>query len=459
MTILDGAWRVSLVPREKLKPRLSMRWPVRGAAQQRAASPLSESAAPAAASASTATSAINTARSAAASDLTPLRMTIVGALLIAVGPISMTLYTPALTLLTQMFATSEEAIRTTITVYLFAFASAQLICGPLSDRYGRRPVVLFCLGLYVVGSLIGGAANSVLALDVSRIVQGVGACGGMALSRVMVVDRFSGPPAARIISLMSLMLSIAPAAAPVIGGALITVLSWRWLFALMALYGAVILVLVWRFPETNARRDPGAIRPASLVLNYATLLTSRAFLSQVVLTAFSVGGFYTAQTLSPFILMGRLGLSSTTFGVVTASLMVAYLFGALATNRLMRWLSVKRLVVVGALIVLTASLALGVGLRFQLGVAEVVVPLCLWLFGMAFIMPGVTTSALALFPKNAGSASALMGSLQMAMGFVGSATASAFANAVTAMAIVPPMLGALAAVAYLTANRRQLRSA
>jgi len=179
----------------------------------------------------------------------------------------------------------------------------------------------------------------------------------------------------------------------------------------------------------------------------------------MTLTAFAVGGFYTAQTLSPFILMGRLGLSSTTFGVVTASLMVSYLFGSLATNRLLRWISVKRLVVVGASIVLVASLALGVGLHFRLGVAEVVVPLCLWLFGMAFIMPGVTTGALSLFPKNAGSASALMGSLQMAMGFVGSATASLFGNAVTAMAIVPPALGALAAIAYLLANRRQLRSA
>jgi len=451
MSIVDGAWRVTLAPRAKPKSRLSLRWPARGAVQQRLVS------AKARFRAEPATAAVTSGANAA--DLTPLRMTIVGALLIAVGPISMTLYTPALTLLTQVFAASESAIRTTITVYLLAFASAQLICGPLSDRYGRRPIVMSCLGLYVIGSLIGAFAGTVWALNAARIVQGIGACGGMALSRVMVVDRFSGPPATRIISLMSLMLSIAPAAAPVLGGALITVMSWRWLFVLMALYGTTLLVLVWRFPETNARLDPGATRPASLVMNYATLLTSRAFLSQIVLTAFAVGGFYTAQTLSPFILMGRLGLSSTTFGIVTASLMVAYLLGSLATNALLRRISVKHLVVVGALIVLAGSLALGVGLFFRLGVAEVVLPLCLWLFGMAFIMPGVTTSALSLFPKNAGSASALMGSLQMAMGFVGSAVASAFGNAVTAMAIVPPIFGALAAIAYLAANRRQLRSA
>ena len=272
-------------------------------------------------------------------ELTPLRMTLVGAMLIAVGPISMTLYTPALTLLAHLFATTEDAIRTTITVYLFGFALAQLICGPLSDRFGRRPVVLVCLVLYVVGAAVCAGAGSVTMLYLGRVVQGIGACGGMALSRVMVVDRFSGPPAARIISLMSLILSVAPAAAPMLGGTLITIASWRVLFVLMALYGAGLFLLVWRFPETNARRDPLAIRPRALLGNYRMLLTSRAFIGQVVLTAFAVGGFYTAQTLTPFILMGRLGVSSTMFRRSDRSLMVAYLVGALATNRLLRfWL-------------------------------------------------------------------------------------------------------------------------
>ena len=234
-----------------------------------------------------------------AGELTPLRMTLVGAMLIAVGPISMTLYTPALTLLAHLFATTEDAIRTTITVYLFGFALAQLLCGPLSDRFGRRPVVLVCLVLYVVGATVCAGAGSVTMLYLGRLVQGIGACGGMALSRVMVVDRFSGPPAARIISLMSLILSIAPAAAPVLGGTLITIVSWRVLFVMMALYGAGLWLLVWRLPETNARRDPLAIRPRALLGNYRMLLTSRAFLGQIVLTAFAVGGFYTAQTLTP----------------------------------------------------------------------------------------------------------------------------------------------------------------
>jgi MFS transporter, DHA1 family, multidrug resistance protein len=388
-------------------------------------------------------------------ELTPLRMTLVGAMLIAVGPISMTLYTPALTLLAHLFATTEDAIRTTITVYLFGFALAQLLCGPLSDRFGRRPVVLVCLVLYVVGAAVCAGAGSVTMLYLGRMVQGIGACGGMALSRVMVVDRFSGPPAARIISLMSLILSIAPAAAPVLGGTLITIVSWRVLFVMMALYGAGLWLLVWRLPETNARRDPLAIRPRALLGNYRMLLTSRAFLGQIVLTAFAVGGFYTAQTLTPFILMGRLGVSSTMFGFLTAALMVSYLAGALATNRLLRFVAPHRLVVLGANFVMLAALALAACLRVQIGIAEVIAPLCLWLFGLAFVMPGVTTAALGLFPRNAGSASALMGSLQMAMGFIGAALCGLSANSTAAMALVPPILGFVGAVAYLALNRRR----
>jgi DHA1 family bicyclomycin/chloramphenicol resistance-like MFS transporter len=400
-------------------------------------------------------SALIAAQPLAAGELTPLRMTLVGAMLIAVGPISMALYTPALTLLAHVFATSEDAIRTTITVYLFGFALAQLICGPLSDRFGRRPVVLVCLVLYVVGAAVCAGAASVGMLCLGRLVQGIGACGGMALSRVMVVDRFSGPPAARIISLMSLILSVAPAVAPVFGGTLITIASWRLLFVLMALYGAGLFLLVWRFPETNTRRDPLAIRPRALLGNYRMLLTSRAFIGQVVLTAFAVGGFYTAQTLTPFILMGRLGVSSTSFGVLTASLMVAYLVGALATNRLLRFLAPHRLVVLGASFVMIAALTLAVGLRFGVGIAEVIGPMCLWLFGLAFVMPGVTTAALGLFPRNAGSASALMGSLQMAMGFVGIAICGLSSNSTAALALVPPVFGLIGGAAYLALNRKR----
>jgi DHA1 family bicyclomycin/chloramphenicol resistance-like MFS transporter len=390
--------------------------------------------------------------------LTPLRMTLVGALLIAVGPLSISLYTPAMTMLIEALHTSEGAVRATITIYLFGFATSQLLCGPLSDRLGRRPVLLVCLALYVIGSGLCAGANSIGMLIGGRLVQGMSACGGVALSRVMVVDRFAGNGAARIISLMSLILSVAPAAAPILGGALITVTTWRVLFAILAVYGAVLLALVWWFPETNLHRDARATRLRSIVVNYATLLTSRGFISQVVLTALSIGGFYASQTLTPFVLMGKLGLSSPVFGCVTATLMVSYLIGSLATNRLLRYVTMTRLVLSGALMVLAAAIALTLSVTLLgIGIIQIIAPMCLWMLGFAFIMPGVTTAALALFPRNAGSASALMGSLQMGMGFAGTALCSLFADATQAIAIVPPAMGGLAVLAYLAANWRAIR--
>ncbi|MGE0260283.1 MAG: Bcr/CflA family drug resistance efflux transporter, partial [Alphaproteobacteria bacterium] len=156
-----------------------------------------------------------------------------------------------------------------------------------------------------------------------------------------------------------------------------------------------------------------------------------------------------------FILMGRLGLSSTAFGILMASLMLAYLIGALATNRLLRFMPPSRLVVLGAVCVMAAAVALAVGLRIGVGIVEVIGPLCLWLFGLAFVMPGVTTAALGLFPRNAGSASALMGSLQMAMGFAGAALCGLSASSAEALALVPPAMGLVAGAAYLAMNRRR----
>jgi DHA1 family bicyclomycin/chloramphenicol resistance-like MFS transporter len=299
----------------------------------------------------------------------------------------------------------------------------------------------------------------VAALLGGRLVQGVGACGGVALSRVMVIDRFAGNGAARIISLMSLILSIAPAAAPIIGGSLIIVTSWRVLFVILASYGALLLFLVWSFPETNSRRDATATKLRSLAVNYTMLLTSRDFMGQVVLTSLAVGGFYATQTLAPFVLMGKLGLSSPLFGLTTASLMLSYLIGSLATNRLLRVCTMARLVLAGALMVLVAAIALALSLRLLgTGIVQIIAPMCLWMLGFAFIMPGVTTTALGLFPRNAGSASALMGAMQMGMGFVGATLCSLFANAEQAFATVPPVMGVLGVTAYLAANWRRLRA-
>jgi DHA1 family bicyclomycin/chloramphenicol resistance-like MFS transporter len=391
---------------------------------------------------------------AAPTAISPGRMAVIGAVLIALGPISMNIYTPALTRLAAELATTDAVIKASVSAYLFGFALAQLICGPLSDRFGRRPVLLGCLCLYLVGTALGGAAQTGSLLLAARLVQGIGACASVALSRVMVTDQFDGDRAARIISLMSMILSLAPAAAPLLGGALVTQASWRFLFLAMAGYGLALLVLVWHLPETHRARDPHAIRPRRVLANYVYLMTSPPYLADVLLSALMIGGYYTITAVAPFVLMGRLGLTPTRFGAVSACYMGAYFAGSLVTNRLLLRTSAARLIRFGLALVAGGAALLSLDLLVQgASVIGVVGATCVWVFGMALIVPGLTMSALRRFPKMAGSAAAAMGCLQMATGFAGSALVTLFSDSVLAMALVPPAMAFIGVAAYLTGTR------
>jgi len=387
--------------------------------------------------------------------ISPGRMAVVGAFLIALGPISMNLYTPALTRLAVELATTDAVIKASVSAYLFGFALAQLVCGPLSDRFGRRPVLIGCLCLYLVGAALGAAAQTGAVLLGARLVQGIGACASVALSRVMVTDQFEGDRAARIISLMSMILSLAPAAAPLLGGALVAHASWRLVFLAMAGYALALLVVAWQLPETHRAPDPHAIRPRRVLANYSFLMTSPPFLGDVLLSALMVGGYYTVAAVAPFVLMGRIGLSPTQFGALSGCYMGAYFAGALTTNRLLRYVSAARLIRLGLVLVAGGASALSLDLLLQGATTlGVVVSTCVWVFGMAFIVPGLTMSALRRFPKMAGAASAAMGFLQMAAGFAGSALVTVFPDNVLAMAVVPPALALLGIAAYLIGSRR-----
>lgn len=382
--------------------------------------------------------------------MTEMRTAVIGSLIIVLGPLSMSLYTPAMPELVQAFGTTASTMKLTLSVYFAGFAVAQLICGPLSDAYGRRPAALVFFTIYVAGSLIAAIAPSVTWLIIGRALQGVGVAAGPAISRAIVRDQFTGQTSARILNLIGTMLGIGPAIAPTLGGAILVTLGWQPIFYIMVLYGlgALGLILI-AVPETNARPDPAQARPERILRNYGQLLRDPGFMRASLMIGFSVGGIYALGAILPFVLIDRVGLSPTQFGLAMLCQTGSFVLGTLIAGRAMKWLDANRLIPIGLAIVLGAGAGMA-GLPWLLppSFLTVMVPVGFWACGMALAMPGGTTSALSGSPAIAGSAAALMGCFQIGGGFAGSAVASLFNTPTLALSVVLPGMAVLSVAAH-----------
>ena len=225
--------------------------------------------------------------------------------LVALGPLSTDLYLPSLPSLARYFAVGVDDIQLTLSVFLVGLATAQLVYGPLSDRFGRRPVLLVGLAIYVVASVVCMLAPSVPVLVVARFVQAVGACVGPVLGRAVVRDVYGREGAARVLAYMSAAMALAPAIGPILGGFLEEWFGWRINFLALVIYGSGGLVLAWRLlPETNKAPDLQAAQPIRILLGYRGLLNHRAYLGYVLCCAFAYSGIFAFISGSSYVLAG-----------------------------------------------------------------------------------------------------------------------------------------------------------
>lgn len=383
--------------------------------------------------------------------MTPARATVIGGLLIAIGSISMALYTPAMPALVAAFGTSMAMIKTTLTAYFAGFALTQLVCGPLSDAYGRRPVATAFLAIYVVGSVAAMLAASVEVLVAARFVQGIGAAVGIAVSRAIVRDLFVGQESARVMNSIGIMLAIGPAIAPTLGGVILEIANWHSLFITMAMVGIAALFMVRiSMRETNDHRDPAHAHPFRVVANYGRLLVDRRFMVPAVTQGMSIGVFYMLGTLLPFVLIDRVGMTPTHFGMGMLAQTGTYTLGGLLARQLLMTFGAERLVMPGlVLATLGAGPTLLIGHLIEPSYASVMIPVGIFAFSVALIMPALTTAALAPFAELAGSASALLGFIQMGGGLLGGICSTFFVDPVTALATIFPAMLAIALVVHV----------
>jgi DHA1 family bicyclomycin/chloramphenicol resistance-like MFS transporter len=337
--------------------------------------------------------------------------------LVAVGSFSVSIYTPSMPALVADFHTRPALVKLTLSLFLVGFALAQLVHGPLSDRFGRRPVLVAGLAVYVLGSLACVVAPSIEAMIAGRFLQAVGACVGPVLGRAVVRDVHGREGTARVLAWIGAATTLSPAIGPTLGGSIHVWFGWRANFVLLAVFGAVLLATAWRLlGETNRQLDPVAIRPAAMAGNYRRLLTDRLYLGYMLSGSCIYAGLYSWIAAAPFLFVDRLGFSPDHYGALTIVTTGSYIAGSVAAARLTRRAGLDRMILIGCALAVAGAASMSLlALLAALSAAALIGPMMLFSFGMGLTLANALAGGLLPFPRMAGIASALLGFAQMAL--------------------------------------------
>ena len=349
----------------------------------------------------------------------PALAVLVLSLLLGLQPITTDLYLPALPSITQGFGASMPQAQLTLTALLLAFGISQMVWGPLSDRFGRRPILLIGMATYVVASIGGALASNMDMLIGWRMAQGMAMGAGVMCARAVVRDLYEPSEGARMMSKGLSGLGVIACVCAPLGGLLSEVFNWRVALAAPSVFGAATLTLLaLRFEETlkPANRQPLVL--GALLRTWIGIMRNRTFWAFALLATASYGGLFTFLAASSFVFIQVLGLSKTHYGLLMFSMSFSYIAGTFVCRRLLVHFGVRRTVAIGGACTLTAGTAMGVmGLMGIQSVWAIVVPFYLFMIGHGVHQPCGQSGAVSPFPKSAGAASALSGFLMMVAAF------------------------------------------
>ena len=351
--------------------------------------------------------------------MSPGMVVLILSMLLGIQPVTTDLYLPALPALTEGFGAPMSQAQLTLSALLLAFGTSQLIWGPLSDRFGRRPILLWGLCAYTLASIGSTLASSMALLIIWRIVQGAAMGAAVMCARAIVRDLYQPLEGARVMSKGLSGLGVLACVSAPLGGLLSELYGWRIALAALAVFGAATLALVsLRFEESLAQKNPRALHPATLLRTWLTILRNPTFLAFSALTAASYGGLFTFLATSSFVFIRVLGLSKTGYGLVMFSMCFCYLAGTFVCRRLLPRFGVRRSVAVAACLSLAGGTTMGVlawaGVQ---NVWAILLPYYLFMLGHGVHQPCGQSGAVSPFPQSAGAASALNGFLMMLVAF------------------------------------------
>ncbi len=381
-----------------------------------------------------------------------LATTLALAVLVGLGPLSTDMYLPALPQMARELDVSAGDIQLTLSLFLAGFAVAQLIYGPLSDRYGRKPVLLAGLLLFIASSIACALATSIITLTLARFLQALGGSAGPVLGRAMVRDIHGPKDAGRVLSHIASAMALAPAIAPIAGGYMTAYWGWAsifWFLSIFAITGFVLMLLKIAESAPTQYRQPKSC--ANILADYAVLLKDRRFIGYTLTCTFAFSGIFAYLSGSPFAIIDYFSINEKNFGLLFTLIVFGYMSGTLAGARFSRRLGHNKLVKAGASITLLAG-----GIMFSLGATSpqhvmlIVAPMMLFMVGVGLVMPQAMAGALEYYPHMAGSASGLFGFIQMTVaGGIGVLVGHGYDGTPFIMTLMIALSGLLAFLSFL----------
>jgi DHA1 family bicyclomycin/chloramphenicol resistance-like MFS transporter len=373
------------------------------------------------------------------------------------GPFSVDLYLPAFAAIADEFAASPIAMQQTLSVYLFAYAFMMLWHGALSDALGRRPVIIAGLAIYAFATLGCAIAGNIETLWLFRAAQGLCAGTGLVVGRAIIRDRFNGAEAQRLMSQVTLVFSLAPAVAPIVGGVLLNTLGWRSIFWVLLLW--VLIILAWStrsLPETLLPSQRHALRPRALWRNYAAVLRRPEFTMLSLIPTLNFAAFFIYIAAAPTFLVSLLGVSTWGFAWLFVPMITGVVAGATLSGRMAGRISPQRTIRVGYAFIAVGAIANVLICHFAPPfVAWNVAPILIYTTGSGLVAPSVVIALLDLFPTMRGMASSLQGFVQFSVaGIVAGTVAPLLARSLPALAWGMAAFSVASFVSWLFYQRR-----
>ena len=342
-------------------------------------------------------------------------MVLIVAFISMIGPFSIDAYLPSFPSIEADFLSTRAMLSQTIAIYMIATAISALFWGALSDRFGRRVVIIASLTLYSLASLNCALASNYSEFFLSRVLQGIAASGGLVAGRAMVRDVYNSQDAQRVMAYVLMMFAFAPAIAPVIGGWLHHLFGWRSVFYFLGLYGLIMLIVAMvSVQESLPDSHRQSFHPLHVIKNYFRTLKHLRFLFLVMALAISFSGLFVYIAGAPALMFDVLHLQSRDFWMLFVPITTGIVLGSFLSGKLIRSWTAKKVINMAFSIMAIAAVLNLIQFSFlELSVTMVVIPVMIYAFGVAMSMPGLAVLALDCFPDNKGVAAAMQSFMQI----------------------------------------------